>query len=297
MNDTKVCILLISYNQESYIKQALESINAQDIKDVDVEVIVADDFSSDSTLNIIQSFATKSLFPYRFLSTTKNVGMYKNYERAIKESRSKYVAILEGDDYWLPNHLSQHIRFLEEHKECSMSMNNLIIMQDTSKEYELQRVMDADYQYVDIRRQISYGNQLGNLSACVFRGELLKRIPQKMYDIGFADWLLGMWMAQYGMIGVLKQVTSIYRKNAQGLWSKMSGEEQFETLVKCCEIYDVFFEYKYHAYFKEYLNSIKPSSMSIREHKYIPPIFTKVVRALLPPIIYQWLKRIIWKTK
>ena len=124
----KVDVVLITYNQEQYITYALESILFQRIDEgVDVRVLVADDASTDKTLDIIRSYELKSTFPFVYLDSCPNMGHVKNYERAFAACDGDYTLVIEGDDYWCtPNHLSLHIKFLEEHRDCSMSVNGII---------------------------------------------------------------------------------------------------------------------------------------------------------------------------
>lgn len=119
----KANIILITYNQEKDIRQALESILMQK-RTFDFNIIVADDCSTDTTLQIISEYAEKSDIEFIFLPQTSNLGYIKNYQRAFAACNRDYIAIMEGDDYWLsPSHLENHIRFLANHPECSMSYN------------------------------------------------------------------------------------------------------------------------------------------------------------------------------
>ncbi len=291
---TTIDVILITYNQEQYIRQALDGIIMQKVDSgVSVRVIVADDCSTDMTLSIIRAAESRLPFPFVYLQSDSNMGMHKNYERAFKTCKSNYVAILEGDDYWIsPNHLMNHLNFLQAHPECAMSMNNLLLLHESSHICELHRAMNSDYQYVDIRQQIAVGNQLGNLSACMFRGEYINTIPQKMYDLGFADWLLGMWMAQYGLIGILKQITSVYRLNANGQWTRLSEEQRKVEMKEMINKYDDLFANKYHSYFQEYSNQINPVQIKKPNiKKYLPPIIIKILKLLLPPALYKRTKK------
>ena len=95
-----VDIILVSYNQESYIRQAVESILNQQVSDgVDVRVIIADDHSDDNTLSIIAEYEKRSRFPFYYLPHENNMGMQRNYQRAFASCQGDYVMILEGDDY------------------------------------------------------------------------------------------------------------------------------------------------------------------------------------------------------
>ena len=177
-----VNIILITYNQEQYISQAVKSILMQRVNDdVQVRVIVADDCSKDKTLDIIKSYEDKSPFLFVYLNADTNLGISKNYQRAFAACDGDYIAILEGDDWWSsPNHIEQHIRFLDTHKECSMSMNTItLFMQETQelKPAYWEYGENTDVYYVDAECQITQGNQLGNVTACVLRNTCIKELP------------------------------------------------------------------------------------------------------------------------
>ena len=114
-----VDVILISYNQEQYIGQAVESILSQKISDdINVRVIVADDYSTDNTLDIIKSYESKSPFRFMYTNSGENLGYHENYRRTFELCNGDFVAILEGDDWWHSNkHIMQHVHFLEKHQK------------------------------------------------------------------------------------------------------------------------------------------------------------------------------------
>ena len=234
-----VDIILFCYNQEQYIEQALRSIYAQELpKDVSARIIVADDASPDNTLAIIKRLAPESPFPMTFLPEEPNMGISKNYKRSFAATEADYVAILEGDDYWLPNHLAQHIEFLENHPECSMSMNEISFLFDSGYIHTELLVHDesADHICVDIHKQITEGNQLGNLSACAFRGHDLRELPNDLFELPVSDWMLGVMMSERGDIGILKGTTSVYRIKESGVWAGRSRWQQHKVMLRYADL-------------------------------------------------------------
>lgn len=275
----KIDIILITYNQEQYIAQAVESVLMQRVDDdVQMRVIVADDCSKDNTLEIIKSYEEKSSFPFVYLSNENNLGISKNYQRSFAACDGDYIAILEGDDWWSnPNHIEQHIRFLEAHKECSMSMNAITLFtQETQESKPPYWGYGDDVLYVDTKRQISEGNQLGNLSACVLRNSYVKELSSSLYDLYIADWMLGVMLSQHGLIGLLRESSSVYRTNSNSQWASLGKRQQIKQLLDLSKHYDKFQNGKYHQYWKLYRRNV------INKNK----------RYFIPPIIYSFLKKI-----
>ena len=276
----KLDIILITYNQEQYIAQAVESILMQRVNDdVQVRVIVVDDCSKDKTLEIIKSYEEKSPFPFVYLAADKNLGISKNYQRAFAACDGDYIAILEGDDWWSsPNHIEQHIRFLDAHKECSMSMNTITLFTHETQESKppYWEYGDVDVFYVDTEYQITQGNQLGNLSACVFRNSCIKQLPDSLFGIPIADWMLGVMLSQQGLIALLKKSTSVYRTNANSTWASLSEKQRVKKMLALSKQYDAFQNRKYHQYWKRYRRTL------INKNK----------RYLMPPLIYKLMKEL-----
>lgn len=226
-----VDVILCCYNQEEYIAQAVQSILAQRVE-ADVRVIVADDCSTDDTMPIIRRCQSQSPFPFLYLDSDHNMGMKANYQRSFAACSADYTAILEGDDWWdSENHLAQHLNFLQSHPRHSMSYNLIAFhFQDTGRTRRQRWLYkDIDYLSINLREQISWGNQIGNLSSCVFRTSLLHSLPDTFFQLNFADWELGIMMALKGPIAMLREVTSTYRINSKGQWSALSHKEKFNS--------------------------------------------------------------------
>lgn len=109
-----VSIFIVTYNHEKYIAQALDSAMMQKTN-FDFEIIIGEDCSSDSTKSIIQEYKSKYPEIIRVFYQEKNVGRERNtYEFTLPKCRGKYIAYLEGDDYWTdPFKLQKQIDFLE----------------------------------------------------------------------------------------------------------------------------------------------------------------------------------------
>lgn len=233
-----VDIILCCFNQQKYIAQAVESLLFQEIDaGVKVRVIVADDSSTDETTEIIRNLEPSSPFPFLYLPKEPNMGLFQNYHRAFKACSGDYVAILEGDDWWSsPKHLQRHIDFLQSHRRFSMSFNTIDYFSDRAGSHSVQSRWPyrRDYRAIGIKEMIVEGNQIGNLSSCVFRRKLLDKLPESFFQLHYADWELGIWMAQYGPVAQLRESTSVYRQCATSVTFGMAPERfkqsQLDTL-------------------------------------------------------------------
>ena len=98
-------IAMTTYNGEKYLKEQIDSILNQTVSDF--ELIVCDDVSSDSTMDILNGYAAKDSRVHVFRNE-ENLGFLKNFEKAIRiclDRGAEYVALADQDDIWTENHL------------------------------------------------------------------------------------------------------------------------------------------------------------------------------------------------
>lgn len=279
----KLNVILITYKQEDYIRQTIESILMQKTN-FEFNIVVADDCSPDSTLEIIREYAQDTLINFEFLPNSENLGYVKNYKRAFTACKAKYIAIIEGDDYWTsPLHLQKHIDFLDSHQDCTMSFNRherLFV----DKGYNDIPEWNYEENYRSITsNEMALGNQIGNLSCCVLRNI---EIEEAVFDAYFfADWLLGMYLGMFGYLAQQKDVTSAYRVHDNGQWSRMSEKEQYITILKMIDVYNPILKYKYNDEFSLYkkrinINLYGDKSLRGRIKNLIPNFIMQTYRKL-----------------
>ncbi|MBR2746517.1 MAG: glycosyltransferase family 2 protein [Erysipelotrichaceae bacterium] len=117
MGNIEVSVAVITYNMEGYLRQLLDSILKQKTS-FKYEIVVDDDCSPDNSRQILQEY--KNRYPDIFYLSLrdKNVGGSKNMYGVLKQCRGKYIAILEGDDWWeAEDKLQYQYDFMETHPE------------------------------------------------------------------------------------------------------------------------------------------------------------------------------------
>lgn len=106
-----VSIIMPAYNAAITIKQAISSVIEQEFEDW--ELIIVDDYSSDETFSIAESFEQTD-HRVRVVGLSNNGGPAKARNEALKLATGRYVAFLDSDDLWLPEKLARQIRFMQE---------------------------------------------------------------------------------------------------------------------------------------------------------------------------------------
>lgn len=115
-NEIAVSVIVPCYNDENTICQCVESILCQNIQKP-VEILIGDDASSDATPEILRKLAEANP-QIRLFLRSENLGATRNCEMLFRAARGKYLAYLEGDDFWTDNSkLKIQTEFLDAHSE------------------------------------------------------------------------------------------------------------------------------------------------------------------------------------
>lgn len=114
----KISVCVVTYNQEKYIRQCLQSIVDQ-IVDFDFEIIVADDCSTDKTRIIVKEFSDKYPKIIKPIFHDKNMGAMKNFIYVHQQALGKYVSHMDGDDYALPGKIQMQAAVLDSEERCN----------------------------------------------------------------------------------------------------------------------------------------------------------------------------------
>src|SRR5881398_3518635 len=127
-----VSVVMIAYNREPLIAQAIESVLMQEAAFV-VELVIGEDCSTDGTRRIVQAYARKYPNVIRALLPEKNLGMARNYDAVWQACRGKYIAWLEGDDYWrTPQKLQKQVGLMDANPHYSMCGTKTQIVTNSS---------------------------------------------------------------------------------------------------------------------------------------------------------------------
>ena len=122
MNKPIVSVVMITYNHEKYIQQAVEGVLMQQT-DFPIELIIADDASPDQTEKIVTTIKKKHPNGnwIKYTRHLQNKGMTENFMWALGQAQGKYIALCEGDDYWTdPYKLQKQVDFLEANEEYGL---------------------------------------------------------------------------------------------------------------------------------------------------------------------------------
>lgn len=124
-------IILCTYQGETYLPQQLESILYQTT--YPDELVIADDGSTDSTLEIAQEFKNKAPFPVKVIQNETKLGYINNFMKHFLESKTDLVFFSDQDDIWYPNKIEHLIELKEEQPEFVFAFSNTELINDQSQ--------------------------------------------------------------------------------------------------------------------------------------------------------------------
>jgi GT2 family glycosyltransferase len=112
-----VTVVTACFNTAPYLQATLRSIQAQTLSDM--EVILVDDCSTDTTLAIMREFATQDQ-RFKVIALQRNQGVVAARNAAMAQARGRYIAMLDGDDLWKPDALAMRVALAERYPTASV---------------------------------------------------------------------------------------------------------------------------------------------------------------------------------
>jgi len=229
----KVTALVITYNHARFITQALESALGQRAS-FDVEIIVSEDCSTDGTREMVMAYQQKYPERIRLILSEKNVRSNAVVARGIQAARGEYIALLDGDDYWISSEkLQKQADYLDRQPRCACCFHNARVEEEGGSNAPWNWT-PIGHPPVSTFKDIWQGNFIATCSI-MFRKSALGAIPAWYDDLfPITDWPLHILSAQRGDIGYLDEVLGVYRYHPGGLYSQF---DQWEKLEKTRDFY------------------------------------------------------------
>lgn len=171
MEKPLVSVIMPVYNGEKYIGKAIRSVLEQNVP---VEILVIDDCSTDGTeLTVMKYMESGSI---RYIRNENNVGAARSRNRGVKESRGKYIAFLDADDWWEKGKLREQIEVMEL-TGCVICSTGRELMQPDGR---------TTGKYIPVNERITYQDLLKhnsiNCSSVLLRREDAIAFPMEHDD-------------------------------------------------------------------------------------------------------------------
>lgn len=210
-----VSVIMITYNQEKFIEKAVRSVMAQRT-DFAFELVIADDASKDSTPEICRRLSAEFPDKIKLIARSNNLGASGNYLDAWSRCSGKYVAICEGDDWWLTtDKLARQVEYMEEHPECTVCFHRVANYYPAKHNWSLcGKPASYDFGLTELAK----GNIITNLSV-MYRAIRREDIPEWVNETPLFDYAMHSLHAARGRVHFMPAVMAAYRKHSYGIWS------------------------------------------------------------------------------
>ncbi len=218
----RVSVLILTYNHERFIAQAIESALVQKT-DFEYEIVIGEDCSTDSTRQIVRDYANRHPDKVRPLLHERNLGASENFDRTLAECRGEFVAMLEGDDYWISNaKLQTQVDFMDQYADCAMCFHSVHVKGEGGATSPLPEIFPPLTQPQWSTAEDLLSHNFIDTAAVLFRRRLMPERPRWISKLEPGDWAMWILLSQYGKIGYLPEILAVYRVHFGGMWSTKS---------------------------------------------------------------------------
>jgi len=265
-----VSVNVQTYQHAKYIGECLDSILMQKT-DFPFEILIGEDGSTDGTRKICIKYAEKNPDKIRLflrdrrISHIKNVHGYFGFNAKFnrKMSKGKYIALCEGDDYWIDSSkLQKQISYMEKNPQCSLSFHAAEIINNFSRTRQIIRASKENHIFPK-NKLFGYGSGAAT-SSLVFKKKPIEEIPLWLLEAPVGDIPLKMFLSQFGTVDYINEVMVARRVGSSESWSTRMNKSSarislYPGMIKMLDGFNKFSNYKYsdEVYEKQLMYEIK----------------------------------------
>lgn len=225
MSNYRVSVVITSYNQANYLREAIESVISQTVRAH--EIIVADDHSTkDDSVQLIRDYETRYPGWFRGVLNPQNIGIPENRNSGLAVVTGTHLTVLDGDDRLLPNFIQTLTGTLAEHPEAQCAYANRYQM---TSEGERVRVRDEELEPSgDLFAYIAAG-RVGILRTLVAPFPLVKQAGMFNKDFFHQDgYILTLRLAKLAKFTYVPEPLMEKRMHPGGTSKTISVDERIE---------------------------------------------------------------------
>jgi len=235
MVSPKVSVVMITYNHEEYIADAINGVLNQ-ICDFSIELIIANDCSQDKTDEVVRAFSNHPNYHWiKYTRHTKNKGMMANFVWALNQASGNYIALCEGDDYWTDwKKLKRQINFLDENREYSGVFHNVEQRWNTVDRSELY-LKHGDYSLTkSIKISDIIGHNIVPTCSLVCRFDVIQHWLDKLpwLKFNYADWIIVLLLAREKPLYYQPSISATRLMNENSVWGMRSDLFQINKTIE-----------------------------------------------------------------
>lgn len=240
MAEPLVSVSIITYNHRNYISDAIDSALMQEV-DFPYEIIIGDDCSDDGTTEIVKRYEKRyphKIFgiyhPRRYNCIPGRVNNLTN----LLNCRGRYIAMLDGDDFWMHKHkLQQQVDFLQDNPGYAVAFHDEI---EVKHDGTITGVRRSEKEFPALKNRLDFDKYDVARRSCmptsslVYRNIFQEEFPEWIWSVYNADYALLLMLSEEGSLRYFPDLLGGYRISQQS-YSRTYGQSEAEHLLKIRE--------------------------------------------------------------
>ncbi|MDB4789950.1 glycosyltransferase [bacterium] len=209
-----VSVLCLTYNQESFISDAIDGFLMQETS-FPFEIIIGEDCSSDNTANIVRQYKIKFPDIISCILRTENIGANSNFANCCQKAKGRYIATCDGDDYWTdPKKLETQVNCLQKNKNISLCFHKVNVTQRLNENYRYKIPNKRILKFNDIL----FTHYIPTASL-MFKMEFLPNeyFSKQIANFSIGDIPLELTLVDRGNACFIPEIMAVYRRHENGI--------------------------------------------------------------------------------
>jgi len=220
----RVSVIIPTYNCETYVGQAVESVLAQTYQDF--ELIVVDDGSTDNTRQVLEPYLDRITYLYQ-----ENQGESAARNRGIQMAQGEYVAFLDSDDLWLPRKLERQVAAMEVSPEAILVYSYSYVINASGEQicfHGSDRLCQGKAGLHQVFAQLVMYNLIANPgTVMVHKQSLVETTPFDPTIQWGEDWDLWLRLSLKGPFAFIPEPLACYRMRQAGRRLRIEASDEF----------------------------------------------------------------------
>lgn len=227
-----VSILSLVYNHEPHLKEFFEGLLSQE-HPYQWEIVIGIDLSSDNSLEICKKYRDRYPKLIRLIIHEDRVGIIPNFIAVYNSCQGKYIAVCEGDDYWVDKlKLQKQIDLLDQDERAVICFTDIKVYDEEMKSFHPNWATITRTKYCI--KDIIKSNKISTCSV-LFRGNCVILNPDSFNGLSIADWPLYIQLLNHGYAIYLNEQTAVYRRSLLSSYSKTPVIDQLHKKKQAIE--------------------------------------------------------------
>lgn len=231
-----ISVIVPNYNYAHYLDQRLDSIFNQTYKDI--EVIILDDASTDSSINVIEKYRSRPEVSHIVINERNTGSPFQQWMKGIHLAKGEWIWIAEADDLARPTFLETCMKHIQMYGNVSVCyVDSLYIDKDNrplpTREHKYENTFTAYNGPQFANHYLYWGNAIANASSAVFRKEYALQIKNQTFlNMRYCgDWMFWFEMALQGTIINIHEKLNLFRQHvSQTTKGKSNGQIVIESI-------------------------------------------------------------------